>query len=484
MKLWQKIYLVVLTVAVLFSNIGIYAVFQLTYQKGIDTEQRRSEVDYGILCRSVQQKMQAMERQKRLTEDAAADLMAICESDYKKRNLTIKLWKNKKQIYPKGSGEIPYAVEEGHARIEISGKKQQKNLIAAGELTGLSDSYLLYIEYPLEELNTTWGQLNRIYIFISLGISVVLTIVLSVFLAFLLRPLKTLTEQVTDIRQGNYESRVQIGGRDELAGLGENINVMAETIADNINRLNEDNRKKEQLVDNLAHEMKSPLTSIYGFAEYLMKGRIEPEEAIECYSFIMEESQRMKDMCYALMDLSEMRHKEIEFEKFFADSFVRQMREMTDRRQSSLTGQDDVVIDWDCKNVLGAKLYGNAELLGMLVWNLISNAIHACRQRDRENLSSLTGPDVMVSMEKLSDNGHTFSIRVKDRGIGMPEEETLHITEPFYRVDKGRSRERGGNGLGLALCQQIVLLHQGRMVVQSEKGCGTEITVFLWENEM
>lgn len=128
-------------------------------------------------------------------------------------------------------------------------------------------------------------------------------------------------------------------------------------------------------------------------------------------------------------------------------------------------------------------MYGNEDLLGMLVWNLVSNAIHACCQRDRENLSSLTGSDVTVYMEKLSDDGHAFFIKVNDRGIGMPEEETLHITEPFYRVDKGRSRERGGNGLGLALCQQIVLLHQGRMVVQSEKGCGTEITVFLWENE-
>lgn len=484
MKLWQKIYLVVLTVAVLFSNIGIYAVFQLTYQKEIDTEQRRSEVDYGILCRSVQQKMQAMERQERLTEEAAADLMVICENDYKKRNLKIKLWKNKVQIYPDSGEEIPYIVEEGQAGIEISGKKQQKKLIAAGELTGLSDSYLLYIEYPLEELNTTWGQLNRIYIFISLGISVVLTIVLSLFLSFLLRPLKKLTEQVSEIRQGNYESRVQIGGRDELAGLGENINVMAETIADNINRLNEDNRKKEQLVDNLAHEMKSPLTSIYGFAEYLMKGRIEPEEALECYSFIMEESQRMKDMCYALMDLSEIRHNEIAFESFSAGSFIRQMRETTDRRQSSLTGQDAVKIVWDCKNAAGTELYGNAELLGMLVWNLVSNAIHACRQRDRENLSSLSESEIRVYMEKLPDICHAFLIRVTDTGIGMPEEEIAHITEPFYRVDKGRSRERGGNGLGLALCQQIVLLHQGRIVVQSQAGCGTEITVYLWESEV
>lgn len=480
MKLWQKIYLAVLAVAVLFSNVGIYAVFQMTYQKGIETEQRRSEVDYGILCRSVQQKMQAMERQERLTEEAAADLMGICENDYKKRNLKIKLWKNKKQIYPESGGEIPYAVEEGHARIEIGGKKQQKKLMAAGELTGLSDSYLLYIEYPLEELNTTWGQLNRIYIFISLGISTVLAVLLSLFLSFLLRPLKILTEQVSDIRQGNYESRVRIGGRDELAGLGENINVMAETIADNINRLNEDNRKKEQLVDNLAHEMKSPLTSIYGFAEYLLKGRIEPEEALECYSFIMEESQRMKDMCYALMDLSEMRHKEIEFENFSADSFVHQMREMAYRRQSAMAGQECVEVAWDCKSVAGAELYGNPELLGMLVWNLVSNAIHACRQIDGENLLSQIGPEVTVCMEK-SGEGNAFTLRIKDTGIGMPKEEIAHITEPFYRVDKGRSRERGGNGLGLALCQQIVLLHHGRMAVQSEPGDGTEVTVFLWE---
>lgn len=120
----------------------------------------------------------------------------------------------------------------------------------------------------------------------------------------------------------------------EKAGLGEDINIMAETIETNMRILREDNQKKERLVDNLAHEMKSPLTSIYGFAEYLLKGKVTSEEAMECYSFIMEESQRMKELCYTLMDLSEIRHKKIGFESFRSDEFFSRLKAETSASHS------------------------------------------------------------------------------------------------------------------------------------------------------
>lgn len=477
MKLWQKIYLVVMAVGVLFCNVGIYAVFQLTYQKEIETELRRGQADYALISGSVENTMQAMEKQERLGEEAAADLMMLYEQDYAGQNMRFLLWKNGEPIYPEEETLLPDVDLEGRASFRVQGARQQKELMAVGNLEGLTDSYTLSIVYPLKELNDTWTRLYPIYIFISLGISVVLAGALSIFLSFLLRPLKTMREQVLEIRNGNYKSRVQVSGRDELTVLGESINAMAETIAAQIDRLHEDNRKKEQLVDNLAHEMKSPLTSIYGFAEYLLKGVTKPGEKEECCGFIMEESRRMKDMCYALMDLSKMRRQTITFSDFSAEDFINRMKELADGRRRAWEAMEDVEIIWDVEGLSGLSLYGNSQLLDMLLWNLLQNAIRACQKKECEEKAV---KKVWVSLEAGSGE-FRFCLRVKDDGIGMSAEETARITEPFYRVDRGRSREDGGNGLGLSLCQQIVELHDGILTFQSTVGVGTEAAAYFWK---
>lgn len=478
MKVWQKIYVVVLIICVLFVNVGIYAVFQLTYQKNIETEQVRGEVDFTVISKNIRKNMQTMEKQDRLTEEAAADLVKIYEEDFEKQKKHLKLWKNQFQLYPAKGEEVPYPTTENQTKIIIRGKRQHKELAVVSEWMQGQDTYYLYMEYPLEELNATWKQLYQIYLFISFGISLVLALSLSIMLHFLLRPLKRLTAGVSDIRKGDYSRRIEVSGTDELAGLGENINAMAETIETNMNRLREDNKKKEQLVDNLAHEMKSPLTSIYGFAEYLMKSRVEPEEAMECYSFIMEESQRMKDMCYTLMDLSEIRHKNIEFDWFSVEEFVSRLETVNARRQSELMGTKAVPIVWSSRIPKGQQMYGNEDLLEMLVLNLVTNAVRACQLvRDEKQ----TEPKIIVLLEQVKGEEPSIHLQVSDEGMGIPEQKIQHITEPFYRVDKGRSRENGGNGLGLALCQQIVELHQGTLTFTSSVGVGTEVSVILWQ---
>lgn len=479
MKVWQKIYLVVLCISVLFVNMGIYAVFQTTYQKNIETEQVRGEVDYTVISKNIQKSMQAMDEQGRLTREAAADLIKIYEEDHAKQEMQIKLWKNQVQLYPKKWEKIPYPTTETQTRITIRGKRQKKELVVVSAWKLDQDVYYLYMNYPLKELNATWNQLHRIYLVVSFGISLVLAFSLYLMLRFLLRPLKRLEEHVLAIREGDYSSRIEMRGDDEFARLGENINAMADTIETTMHRLQEDSQKKEQLVDNLAHEMKSPLTSIYGFAEYLMKGRVEPEEAIECYSYIMEESQRMKDMCYVLMDLSEIRNKQITFSDFSAKEFVAGLEMLANRRQSECLETEKVSIRWNNLMPEGQKIYGNRNLLEMLVWNLLSNAIRSCLHK-REETQEQVG--IVVWMESGRETERSIHLRVCDEGIGIPKEKLKHITEPFYRVDKGRSREQGGNGLGLALCRQIVDLHHGTMTFSSVVDQGTAVSIQLWES--
>ena len=519
MKVWQKIYLAVLAVSILFVNIGIYAVFELVYHKNIETEQVRCEVDYTVICESIQSNMKAMHEQGRLSDDAAADLIGIYERKHSKQNMNIKLWRDEKQIYPDNGEKIPFAVGKDEVRIVISGSRKQKEIAVISELQEFGGTYQLYIEYPLSELNAAWDGLFGIYIFISFAISLVLAFILNIMLRFLLRPVRELAAGVSNIGNGDYSSRIPVKGSDEFSTLGENINLMAETIERNISKLKEDNEKKEQLVDNLAHEMKSPLTSIYGFAEYIMNGKIEPEEAAECCVFIMEESMRMKDMCYTLLDLSEIRHRKIEFKHFDMAAFFERMKHVIDMRQSdvllsggevstqqvcaadsaNIDGLDasdgrsmPVTVEWENELPDGKEIYGNERLIEMLILNLVTNAVRACEQKhdmykeeskfiltnktDTTALTEETGKiEFKVTVSIKDAEGNKVLLCVKDNGIGIPKEKLSHVTEPFYRVDKGRSRENGGNGLGLSLCRQIVLLHGGKFEINSEEGIGTEI---------
>lgn len=476
MKIWQKIFLVVLSISIVFVNLGIYFVFQLTYNKNIETEQRRGEVDYSVIRTNVQRDLQALQEQDRLTEEAAADLMRLHELDYQKQNIEIHLWKEDRRIYPKGEEEFPCQVQEGQQRIVILGGRGEKYLVGISELSGFPEPYFFSISYPLKELNETWNQLFWIYLLISAGISVILITALSMMLHFLLRPLGLLTETVSDIQGGNYSRRVKVHGSDELAVFAENINAMVQTIETNIQRLEEDNRRKEELVGNLAHELKSPLTSIYGYAEYIMKSRISPEEMIQCCAVIMEESGRMKDMCYTLMDLSELRKIDITYERIEPQQFMDQTERIVDFRQTEVLVGVPWKVIFENQIEEGVYLYGNRHLLEILILNLVSNAIQACRNKrsEKEGEASVT-----VSLKCGEGSDGQIELEIRDNGIGIPADKLDRLTDPFYRVDKGRSREEGGNGLGLSLCRQIVECHKGTMFFTSVEGEGTVVQVVL-----
>ncbi len=474
MKIWQKIFLVVLVISILFVNLGIYLVFQLTYNKNIETEQRRGDVDYRVIRRNVQRDMQALQGQDRLTEKAAADLMKLHEADYKKQGIHIRLWKGDRCIYPTEKEKLPYPVQSGKQQITIHGGRGKKELVGISALIGFEDTYYFCISYPLEELNESWNRLYWIYLLISMGVSVILIAALSVMLHFLLRPLGLLTETVSKIQDGDYSRRVKVQGGDELATLGRNINAMAETIEKNIQSLQADNQRKEELVENLAHELKSPLTSIYGYAEYMMKSRVSEEESIQCCSVIMEESGRMKDLCYTLMDLSELRKEEIAYEEIKTKEFLDQIERIVDFRQSCIYENEPVTVIYQNQLKAGQNFYGNRCLLEILMLNLVLNAIRACRQKRKETEDEVS---VIVILGCGRVPGEQIEIRVRDNGIGIPKEKLDRLTEPFYRVDAGRSREDGGNGLGLALCRQIAECHHGTISFSSIEGEGNLATV-------
>lgn len=225
-------------------------------------------------------------------------------------------------------------------------------------------------------------------------------------------------------------------------------------------------RKLEQLrtefVSNVTHELKTPITSIKGFTETLKSGAIDNKEvAVKFLDIIDIEAERLYNLINDILQLSEIENKEesglesFSLREVVADALL-VVENMAIEKQVSLENLVDYSI----------KLNANRNRIKQLFLNLLDNGI-------KYNVSGGS-----VTITAYCDPGKVV-ISVKDTGIGVPAEHQARIFERFYRVDKGRSKERGGTGLGLSIVKHIVQLYNGDIKVRSEVNQGTEFVIQL-----
>jgi signal transduction histidine kinase len=205
------------------------------------------------------------------------------------------------------------------------------------------------------------------------------------------------------------------------------------------------------LVDNMAHELRTPLTVIRGYADYLERAAVSEEERFAAARYIISEAERLTKMSEILLDTAYIRENPPEMSEVELDEVLRG----TVERLSAKARERAVELVCETEE---ATVRGNALLLSMLFDNLADNALKACAAGGRVVMKCSAG-----------------RASVEDNGKGMSADELAHVTEPFYRTDKSRSRSEGGVGLGLALCRNIVEAHGANLRFESEKGKGTKI---------
>ncbi len=218
---------------------------------------------------------------------------------------------------------------------------------------------------------------------------------------------------------------------------------------------NVDDRRKQEFTANVSHELKTPLTSISGYAEMIESGMAKPEDVRAFAGRINREARRMLKLVTDIIKLTQLDDKQImeQAEEVDLYSLAKENIEILEsaarsRNTSiSLSGESSVVT-------------GHRALLSELVYNLIENAI----RYNRDNGS------VLVRV-------HHHVLTVRDTGIGIPKGHQARIFERFYRVDKSRSKATGGTGLGLAIVRQICEQHHAQIRLESREGIGTEISI-------
>jgi signal transduction histidine kinase len=207
--------------------------------------------------------------------------------------------------------------------------------------------------------------------------------------------------------------------------------------------------------------MRTPLTSIHGYAEYLLSAPVGEEERIDALMCIMSESDRLGKLSQSLLDISYVSRAEIALGRVELAPVIESAARRFEMRARTMGALLEA-------NAIDVAVNGDASLLELLISNLIDNAMKACRESEQK----------AVRVEAV-ENGDKVLITVSDSGRGMSEEELKHITEPFYRTDRVRSRADGGAGLGLTLCRRIVEAHGGVLEFDSEPGKGTSVKVTL-----
>jgi signal transduction histidine kinase len=261
---------------------------------------------------------------------------------------------------------------------------------------------------------------------------------------WILSPVRGLTEGVREVSKGNLDHRVPIERSDELGELAKAFNTMT-------NRIRNMLRAKEQLMRDVSHELRSPLTR--------MKVALESLSESHAKKSISEDVDEMEKMVAEVLKTarSHYTHGQLNLQRInMADLLKGVVSTFKGRLPNIQTGEmpDHVELDLDPDRVKA------------VLKNVLENAV---------KYSFNSSKPVEVSMENQKPY---LIIRVRDNGVGIPEDELPYIFEPFYRVDKSRSKETGGYGLGLSLCKTIMETHQGKIEVESSPARGTTVSLF------
>lgn len=289
------------------------------------------------------------------------------------------------------------------------------------------------------------------------AISVLVAVALFLMTNLMTRRILMIRSVSQRLADGDYSRRISISGRDELADLSDDFNAMAEAVERNVKSLESVASDQRQFIDNLTHEMKTPLTSIIGFADLIRSARYMDDATRADYAgSIYQEGQRLKALSAKLMELILLGRTDAEMEALDVESFLQEIAALT----APIFANRQMALDLRTEP---ATLLADHSLMQSLVYNLIDNACKASQPGQRVELASYV------------DRQRRLHIRVSDHGRGIPAGEIHKIKQPFYMLDKARTRAEGGAGLGLALCNRIAALHHAVMGISSKVGQGTVV---------
>ncbi|MBR0507339.1 MAG: HAMP domain-containing histidine kinase [Clostridia bacterium] len=326
-------------------------------------------------------------------------------------------------------------------------------LDTAGCVSIGGQNYFLSVRYDATDLMRLRAeQIESVTMLhlITVALSTAAMLLVSYFTTKPLRRLKRFTEVIGG---GNYSRRARVTTLDEIGDLTVAFNDMTGAIEQKVDALELNAKQQKDFVASFSHELKTPMTSIIGYADMLRSTELDEEDAFMAANFIFSEGKRLEAMSLKLMDLVVLDKNEFKLVRGYARRALGHVVAVV----TPMLEKAELTLQYDIEQQI---ILYEKDLLLTLVTNLIDNARKA------------SSPGKTITLTGRREAGR-YRISVRDEGIGIPAEEISRITEAFFMVDKSRSRAQHGAGLGLAISNRIAQIHGSTLHFESEVNKGT-----------
>lgn len=451
MKLSVKISLSVVLIVAMAMGFAGYAVVSSVFRAQLEHQVRAAADETQLMC-SVLGTM-TLERRTGTTPESTRQTMQELLKMAPFQSYRLALLANQS-----GEEAMRYrivSVPDGHGAVY--------DIVVVCRFTVEKEAYYLQGRYDVTEVYTLREQYLKTFQTVYL-VAVAVSLVIGFSIGTVLTaPIRKLSRTARQIAGGNYSVRAKVRTGDEIGILAQQFNVMAGELEQHIASLEEATQKQRDFTASFAHELKTPLTSIIGYADTLRSRRLPENQQFEAASFIFTEGRRLETMSHSLLRLFSLDTEELALQPVSALSLAQEVEQSI----AYPLRQRQLVLD---VRVEDRKIVVERSLMTILLYNLLDNARKASNPGSKITLLGGAVPG-------------GFCFAVKDRGRGIPPEALSRITEPFYMVDKSRSRAEGGAGLGLALSQRIAQLHGTELRYDSKVGRGTVVSFVLGEAE-
>ena len=460
MRLFWKLFCSMVMLTALVCSLGGFVLIDGQFRAGLDARAETAMTENAFLRRTFLRELQFSGG---LDQAAAIRLTEETFAAAEEKGIFFRLTDSQGQ--PLAGSRLP--AESGLARTlgtdqqgwELLNVNGRSYLHAASPLA--LDGGTVYLENWQEAGDLFADREEQYHVFFYLLMGLILFTALSALgvSAWLSRPLGRLSAAARRMAAGELSQRVEVRGGDEISRLSQDFNQMADRLERHVQELTDTARRQEDFLRSFAHETKTPLTSIIGYAELVLSRPDQPELVRESAACIFREGRRLESLSRKLMNLIVLENEGVRLRAVEMSGFLEQAAD------ALRPGLEQAGIRFEVRTDPGTADI-EPDLMESVCLNLLDNARKAL---EKEGLIRLEGI-------RTADG---YCIRVTDNGRGIPREELTRITEPFYMVDKSRARTQGGSGLGLAICRRIVDLHGGRMEFESARGRGTRVSVWL-----
>lgn len=459
MKLSWKLFFITTPIFLLFLTFFGSWMIQDSFNRSLEQEIERCMVENQMFQNSYELTLNSLSEEQR-EQASVKKMVQSFRRNSGREDGSIRIYD--------GSGNVLYEEKESqisHGLMEMLDEQNNTGyeLFRQGGQTYIvilcQTSFGEYIE-STKNITSVFEERTALYSRYQIGVllvAVLVGLVILLVLFVVMGNMQKLSKATRQFARGQYQTRVEIKSRDEIGMLAEDFNWMANAMNQQMERLQNEVRRQEEFTASFAHELKTPLTSIIGYADTIRQMDLSPEETDMCADYIYRQGKRLQSLSYKLLDMTMAGQQEIQWKAVQVPALLKEVEQMV------LPSLKEKEMSLEIHANPGV-IYGDRDLLSSLFLNLVDNARKASEKGGRIWISGTSLPG-------------GYSVLVEDEGKGIPPEELARITEAFYMVDKSRSRKDGGAGLGLALCQKILDVHQGGWQFESEPGVGTRVTV-------